>query len=319
MAGRKLSRRDALETASGILYYSAPLIPGGREDDWHYDAVSDPPNVLSNFLTIAIEAEIADLRSKDFKPTLDLWGFEKYEFSTTVNQVDLSNSDPEAIDAYRDETTSYLKAVLGADDVVLFDTVVRNKDTEAPVKPSASPFVGPYMRVHVDQNPRSALARLKHHVGFRAGLRRFQILNVWRPLIIPVKNYPLALCDYQSLNPHKDLIATRRLLPEWMHELWVQDREGYSLKHSAEHRWYYWKFLTPSEAIVFKCHDSASTSLALGQEGRDARSQDMPNSIEFSLLDVSGLCPHTAFFDRRSPDQGHLRSSVDVRVLALYY
>ena len=308
-----------MEWASGTLYYSAPLTPGGREDNWHYDAVSKPPSVLSNFLTVGIETGVADLRSTNLKPTLDLWGFEKYEFPTSVKQIDLSNSDPEAIDAYRDEITSYLKAVLGADDVVLFDTVVRHKDTEAPAKPSGSPFVAPYMRVHVDQNPRSALAQLKHHVGFRADLRRFQILNVWRPLIIPVKNYPLALCDYQSLNPHKDLIATRRLLPEWMHELWVQDREGYSLKHRAEHRWYYWKFLMPNEAIVFKCHDSASTSLALGQEGRHARKQDIPDSIEFSLLDVSGLCPHTAFFDPRSPDRGHLRSSVDVRVLALYY
>jgi cephamycin C biosynthesis protein len=262
--------------------------------------------------------EVTDLRSATLNPTLDLWGFEKYEFPTRVSQIDLSNSDADAINLYRDETISHLKALLGADDVVLFDSVVRHKDTEAPARPSGSPFVAPYMRVHVDQNPRSALARLKQHVGFSSEICRFQILNVWRPLVIPVMNYPLALCDYRSLNPNNDLVATRRLLPEWMHELWVQDREGYSLKHSAEHRWYFWRFLAPDEMIVFKCHDSASRTLALGQEGRDARKQDIPGSTEFSLLDVSGLCPHTAFFDRQSPTVGHLRSSIDVRVLALY-
>ncbi|MGJ4931577.1 CmcJ/NvfI family oxidoreductase [Bradyrhizobium sp. HKCCYLS2038] len=307
-----------MEMACGTLYYSAPLTPGGREDNWHYDAVSDPPNVTSNFLTTGIDVDVTDLRSVALRPTLDVWGFEKLDFPTGVNQADLSDSDPEAINAYCDETTSYLKAVLGADEVVLFDTVIRHKDTESPAKPNGSPFVAPYMRVHVDQNPRSALARLKHHVGFDAKLRRFQILNVWRPLVIPVRNYPLALCDYQTLNPERDLISTRRLLPEWMHELWVQDREGYSLKHHPNHRWYYWRHLTPDEAIVFKCHDSASISLALGPEGRDARKQDLVGSAEFDLLDVSGVCPHTAFFDPLSQDQGHLRSSVDVRMLALY-
>lgn len=308
-----------METASGTLYYSAPLVPGGREDDWHYDAVSDPPKVTSNFLTVPTEVDVIDLRGVALNPTLDRCGFQKFDYPSSVSQAHLSDSNPEAIAAYGDETTSHLKAALGADEVVLFDTVVRHKNTTSQAKPTGSPFVGPYMRVHVDQNPRSALARLRHHVGYKPNLRRFQILNVWRPLVIPVRNYPLALCDYQSLDPQRDLISTQRLLPEWMHELWVQDREGYSLKHHPDHRWYYWKNLVPDEAIVFKCHDSASSSLAVGREGRDARRQEMTDSTEFDLLDVAGLCPHTAFFDPLSQDQGYLRSSIDVRVLALYY
>jgi cephamycin C biosynthesis protein len=307
-----------MAAASAELYYSAALTPGGREDNWHYDAVSDPPKVVSNFLTVGIEVDIHDLREFNVQPVLDLWGFEKRDFSTRVDETELANSDPQAIEAYRDETISYLKAILNADEVVLFDTVVRHKDTEALPKSSGSPFEGPYMRVHVDQNPRSALARLTHHVGPCAGLRRFQILNFWRPLVAPVRNYPLALCDYRSLDIQRDLINTRRLLPEWMHALWVQDREGYSLKHSAEHSWYYWSSLSPSEAVVFKCYDSASISLALGKEGRDARRYDEFGHDEFTSANVSGLCPHTAFFDREAPNEGHLRSSVDVRVLALY-
>ena len=148
--------------------------------------------------------------------------------------------------------------------------------------------------------------------------RRFQILNIWRPLIEPVRNYPLALCDYRSLDPQTDLVTTRRILPEWMHKLWVQDREGYSLKHRACHGWYHWGGLTPEELIVFKCHDSASTSLALCEASHEARTQRTSGGQQFSLLDVAGLCPHTAFFDPRGHSTGHLRSSIDVRVLVLY-
>jgi cephamycin C biosynthesis protein len=307
-----------METVSTILYYSTALTPGGREDNWQYDAVSQPPDVLCNFRTVGTKVEVFDLRTMGLNPQLDTWGFEKHSFPTAVDQRDLSNSLPEAIEAYGRETTSYLKAVLQAEDVVLFDTVVRHEDTEVAAKPSGSPFVGPYMRVHVDQNPRSAAARLEHHVGSCPGLRRFQILNIWRPLIQPVKNYPLALCDYQSLDPQVDLVTTRRILPEWMHKLWVQDREGYSLKHRACHRWYYWRSLTPEECLVFQRHDSASRSLALCEASHEARIQQTPDRQQCNLLDVAGLCPHTAFFDPQGPAKGHLRSSLDVRVLVLY-
>ena len=295
------------------LYYSAPLTPGGREDNWQCDAVTRPPEVLCNFLlSVEVNIGIFDLRTADIQPTLDEWGFEKHMFPTRVNQRDLIDHVPASFEDYKEEITAFLKTLLKADDVVLFDTVVRHKDTEEPVKLIDSPFVGPYMRVHVDQNPRSAWARMEHHGGSNREFRRFQILNVWRPLLKPVRNYPLALCDYRSLDPQVDLVTTRRILPKWMHERWVQDREGYSLKYRPEHRWCHWSALAPEEAIVFKCYDTASKSLALKEDG------GIPKSLECGLVEVAGLCPHSAFFDPQGPGKGHLRSSVEVRALVLY-
>src|SRR5580700_9331842 len=101
-----------METVSTILYYSAALTPGGREDNWQYDAVTRPPEVLCNFRTIGINVEVFDLRTVRLTPQLDTSGFEKHTFPTAVDQGDLSNSVPEAIEAYRREITSYLKALL---------------------------------------------------------------------------------------------------------------------------------------------------------------------------------------------------------------
>lgn len=307
-----------MEYASATLYYSAALTPGGREDNWQCDAVTRPPEVICNFRTVGAEVGIVDLRTVDLSPTLDDWGFQKQVFPTRIDERDILDYVPASIEAYQQETKDFLKALLRADDAVLFDTCVRHKDTEKPVRLIGGPFVGPYLRVHVDQNPRSARARLEHHAGSAREFRRFQIINVWRPLVEPVKNFPLALCDYRSLTPSDDLVTTRRILPEWMHERWVQDREGYSLKYREEHRWYHWSALTPEEVIMFKCYDSASKSLALCQESSEKKEILIPNSHDSGLIEVAGLCPHTAFFDSRGPATGHLRSSVDVRILVLY-
>jgi cephamycin C biosynthesis protein len=301
-----------MENTPTTLFYSAPLTPGGREDNWQCDAASRPPEVICNFLTVGIDLGVNDLRTvQGEQPTLDGWGFQKFDFPTAVDQQDFINYGDASIEAYIAETKDFLKRTLGADNVVHFDTCIRQKDTEAAVKLVNNPFVGPYQRVHVDQNPTSAQARLDHHVGPGTQVSRFQIINVWRAFVEPVKNFPLALLDYRSLDPVEDLVVTRRILPEWMHQRWVQDREGFSLKHRDTHRWYHWSGLTPDEVVLFKCHDSASRSLITSHGS-------VEKGREGGLMDVAGVCPHTAFFDAQGPSVGHLRSSADLRFLVLY-
>jgi len=55
-----------------------------------------------------------------------------------------------------------------------------------------------HQRVHVDQSPNAARARAASH-GLGREFRRFQIINTWQPLIEPVRNFPLAMCDYRSV------------------------------------------------------------------------------------------------------------------------
>lgn len=326
-----------METTSATLFYSAPLTPGGREDNWRYDGVRSPPEVFTNFLRVGVEVEVTDVRTaQDLNPTIDTCGFQKFDFPSRVDQKDFMNYGAGSIDAYVQETMNFLKDALGADEVLHFDTCIRKRDTENPVKPKDDPFVGPYQRVHVDQNPASALARLKYHGGPDRKPRRFQIINVWRAFIEPVRNFPFAVLDYRSLDPYEDLVITRRFLPGWMHKNYAQDREGYSLKYNERHRWHHWSAMAPEELLIFKCHDSASKSLILSHrraalrveqglaESSDIGAlQDILPSLDNELLDselidVAGVCPHSAFFNVNGPATGHLRSSADLRFLVLY-
>lgn len=295
-----------MANVSATLNYSAPLHPGGPVDDWVIDAVSRPPETLWSFRQVAVETSIRDLRAGGPTPRLDDMGFERVVAPTRVDQRTLSLVECEAeqvvpaLAAYQAETEALLTGLTGADAVVFFDATLRHEDTTIPRAPTAR---APHLRVHVDQNPRSARARATNHGGADRRFRRFQIVNIWRPLLEPVRNYPLALCDYRSLDLAVDLVPTRLSFPPWL-----KDRENYSVQRDARHRWYFWGALSPDEVLVFKCYDSASRGLALASGGTERA----------DLRDVAGLCPHSAFFDPGAPASGRLRVSLELRALLFY-
>ncbi|QFU92986.1 CmcJ/NvfI family oxidoreductase [Amycolatopsis sp. YIM 10] len=289
-----------MPTVSSLLYYAAPLTPAGGDDDWCIDAVTRPPEVLFNFRKVGVETTIEDLREGAFRPSLDESGFEKVVSPTAVDQRALLDSEESALAAYRREMGELLKSLTGADSVEFFDATVRRQDAAESGDPAAQ---SPHQRVHIDQSPKSARARAARHTGPGREYRRFQIINIWRPLLEPVRNFPLAVCDFRSLDLAADLVPTRLDFPEWL-----KDRENYSVRHNPAHRWYYWDSLSPDEALVFKCYDSASRGLASVSE--DAAGDE--------LRDVAGLCPHTAFFDENGPSTGHLRTSLELRALAFH-
>lgn len=289
-----------MSTVSAVLYYGAPLLPAGSEDNWVIDAVSHPPDVIWNFEKVAVKTVISDLRNEMVQPKLDQMGFEKVLLPTKVDQQALADRVASSVEQYQVETEAQLKFLTHADSVVFFDATVRRENPMAPCAPPVQPA---HLRVHVDQNPRSALARAINHGGPERRFSRFQIVNIWRPLLGTVRNFPLTLCDYQSLNLSSDLVPTRLNYPAWL-----KDRENYSLKANSNHRWYYWGSLSPDEAIIFKCYDSASRGLAIFSEGKERD----------GLIDVAGLCPHTAFFNESGPTSGCLRTSLELRALLFY-
>ncbi len=291
-----------MPSVTAPLYYSAPLVENGKEDDWVIDAVTSPPEIIMNFRRVAVETPIVDLRTADdFDPRLDIAGFEKHTVHTQVDAVALMERSSSALETYQREIEELLRSITNADAVTFFDATFRREDGSAP---RSGDYQSAHQRVHVDQNPRSARARAALHANADAArYRRFQIINIWRPLLAPVRNYPLAFCDCESIDLAAELVPTRLDFPAWL-----TDRENYSLKYSSSHRWYFWSGLAPDEAVVFKCYDSASRALALAS-GDDARED---------LLEVSGLCPHTAFFDENGPREGRLRTSVELRALLFY-
>lgn len=119
-----------------------------------------------------------------------------------------------------------------------------------PGEPDSSPEKRqPVPQVHVDQTTASAIARVHRHlpaedVPALLG-RRFQIINLWRPIGRPAYDWPLALCDYRSVDPSTDLVPA---------DLVYEDRKGETnnVRFNPNHRWKYVRGMTPDEFVVIK-------------------------------------------------------------------
>ena len=107
----------------------------------------------------------------------------------------------------------------------------------------------PVPQVHVDQTTASAIARVHRHLPAEdvpALLeRRFQIINMWRPIGSPAYDWPLALCDYRSVDSRTDLVPS---------DLVYEDRKGETInvRFNPNHQWKYLRGMTPDEFVLIK-------------------------------------------------------------------
>ena len=75
----------------------------------------------------------------------------------------------------------------------------------------------PGNRVHNDQTFVSEPRRVRDHLPADEAQQRLDkrhaIINFWRPIGYPVQNWPLAMCDAQSIEPG-DLVPTDLVYPD---------------------------------------------------------------------------------------------------------
>jgi hypothetical protein len=172
-------------------------------------------------------------------------GFELLEFPTAVDNF----LDPAQIESvYEAEIENFLKAVTGGYRVHIFDHTVRASDPELrEVKNVREPA---YL-VHNDYTSNSGFVCLQENLGEDAATLaqgRFQIINVWRPLVDPVEDFPLALCDARSLTT-EDLVDTERRAPNHVGEIQLA-------LHDPRQHWYFYSQMRPPEVLLFKTFDS---------------------------------------------------------------
>ena len=107
----------------------------------------------------------------------------------------------------------------------------------------------PVARVHVDQTTASSIARVHRHLPASEAPklleRRFQIINLWRPIDHPALDWPLALCDYRSVDFKKDAFPVARIAPE-------HQGETLGIKYNENHQWKYLHAMTPEEIVLIK-------------------------------------------------------------------
>ena len=267
---------DVLPVVHATLNYTKR--PDFKPHIYMYDP---PPGVprMTGELDATGEVPIHDARGLSAKLSLDHQGFVLCKRATRVANF---YDETEVRSVYYPEVEALLKAETGADKVVIFDHTIRSAD-------SALSKVAPARTVHNDYTERSATRRVKDHVGgeeAEARLRgRFAEINVWRPIVGPVEDAPLALCDARTVAAD-DFIAG---------DLIYRDKVGehYRFGRNPDHRWYYFPRMRPTEAILLKCFDSD------------------PNA-------KARFTPHSAFDDPTAPAERRPRESIEVRALVFF-
>jgi hypothetical protein len=186
---------------------------------------------------------------------------------------------------YYPEMEALIKLESGASRVVVFDHTLRTASDELREKARIREVV---RRVHNDYTEWSGPQRVRDLLGDEADdllRRRFAIVQVWRPIRLPVESFPLAICDARTLSTD-DLVVSERRYP---------DRVGqtYAIKYSPQHQWYWFPRMRREEALVFKVYDSM----------KDGRAR---------------WTAHTAFDDPLSPPNARPRESIEIRTLAFF-
>jgi hypothetical protein len=225
---------------------------------------------------------ISNARLADQRFTLDIQGFELIRHASRV--VDF-HDDLELARVYEPEVRTLIEGATGARDVVVFDHTRRTDDRDVMLERKLR---DPARTVHNDYTERSARQRLRDLLGDAADAKRsqrFAIINVWRSMSGTVLRAPLALCDARTVGS-EDLIAAVRH---------GRDRIGetYRLAYSARHRWYYFPWLEPLEAVLIKTFDSAT----------DGRAR---------------FAPHAAFESAAVPPDAPPRQSIESRAFAFF-
>lgn len=180
--------------------------------------------------------------------------------------------------------------VSGASKAYIFDHMLRRREQGRPQLSFGrqSDVAGAAGRIHNDYSEASGRSKLAMVIADNeqlAAIRRYSIVNIWRPLLGPVQDTPLALCDAQTVST-LDLVSCEVRRP---------DRKGeiYLMRHADSQRWYYYPEMTADEVLLFKQYDS-------------------------KLNGVARMTPHTAFDLPHIPADAPLRESIELRCLLVY-
>jgi hypothetical protein len=273
----------AFDTPAPRNVVSAPLnflVPMAEKPvSYNYEPPSGVPWRTGQYVAHTVPIIDGRLAGETF--SLDEQGFLLTDHQTAVRDF----YDPDEVEArYHAEVEALVKQVTGAARVVVFDTTLRSGRVER----QQGRVKEPARRIHNDYTENSGPQRVRDLLPDEAPSllkRRFAVINVWRPIVGPLLDAPLALCDARSIDP-ADLVATDLKYPN-------RTGETYSVTFNPEHRWYYFPRMRRDEAVLIKCYDSA----------RDGR---------------AGFTAHGAFDDPTMPADAPPRESIEARTLVFF-
>lgn len=215
---------------------------------------------------------------------LDDTSFDTHGFALVKLETDVDFTDKEDFEQrYYPQVRELVKSLTGASEVFAFMGILRGgADADGG---------GPALSAHVDFNGpalRQWIERLAPDRAAELASKRLVNINVWRGTI-PVENYPLALCDAQSVEK-EDFLRVSLGKPEGGFQKGMP--AGLNMAHNPKHRWYYFPDMQPDEALVFRLYDTADPDWK--------------------------MTGHAAFEDPGSEPGSPQRQSFEVRTIAVF-
>ncbi|PVH83071.1 hypothetical protein DL98DRAFT_558939 [Cadophora sp. DSE1049] len=241
----------------------------------------------SNIRREKFEVSINDIR-KGESPTLERNGFQVMNMQSAMCYEDFA--DEKMIkDVYLPELQNALMKELDGRHVHVMDFAVRRRHSQFPISTGKEfETLQPAALAHVDFTVREGERLIEVMYGDQAiELLRghWQIINIWRPLRGPLNDWPLALCDAQSVDYRNDIMAG-----DLVYESFAT--ENLQVMHNADQKWFYLPDQTTTEVLIFKSADSEHS--------------DAPAS------------PHAAFHNPKVTPEELPRESIDCRAFVFY-
>lgn len=258
-------------------------VDNGKPIDYYFYE-PDPDIKLNPPGTDAQEVNIQNAWPLSDKISVDKEGFEIKGFESSFDSFD----DDDAIkERFYPEVITFVRKFTGAQQVEVFDHTIRRR-LPADLKQQTEVQRPAVLLVHSDYTPKSGPQRVKDIMGDKADALlsgRVAFFNVWKPLYETVEELPLAMCDATTSTDDDMLIM----------ELKYRERTGeiFVMRHSKDHRWFYFPKMTPEKALLLKTYDSET----------DGRARFMG---------------HTAFEDPNTPPNALKRQSIEIRTMAFF-
>ena len=266
------------------------------------------PDSVRNRLYVAPGDQLATtryephtVRVNDGRPcrdefTLDRTGFALVDHRSAVTGI----ADAAVLDdVYTPESLDLVRQLTGADRVVSLGWMLRR------TTPERNGALPPAPDVHTDLHT-CAIARRYAEVHARSPLpaegsyRRAVWTSLWRAFSPPPQDWPLALCDYRSVDDAEGspnlLFRVRELPAREEAETAGDDADAESAAsvfgYRPAHRWWYFPGMHAGEALIIKLHDTDHS--------------------------VAWRAPHTSFHDTAAAG-AHPRESAELRSAAFFY
>ena len=175
--------------------------------------------------------------------------------------------------------------------IVPFDITTRDASAQGRIN-------RPVRKVHIDQSRHGAYLRAEHELSGMPELLddvmksrvRYRIVNVWSPINRVVKDHPLVFADSRTI-ADSDLLPVAQIYPHYA-------GETLAVKYNVAQKFWYWKDMNTTEAIVFQIFDS------------EGELNDNGNLY-------SARCVHASFCLSECGEESMTRESIEVRCIVL--